>query len=234
MSLTIVPLAGPDFYTARFGIRPLYPVGGRTLIEHVLGSRAWLRDGASDTLVFVLREEGAHTATMRAFLAQRYPQAAVVVLDRLSAGAPLSALAGVALAQQPDTPLLIDLADIAFTLAWDPAQYFAAHPQVDAVVPYFESDDAKFSYLTLDGPRVLMAREKHVISSHASAGVYAFRDVASYLRALAYCVQHPHICRVGAALFVCPAVNGLITGTREVHALPVGQVEPVSALFHAS
>jgi hypothetical protein len=232
MSLVIVPLAGPDFHTPRFGIRPLHPVGGSTLIEHVLGRRPWLSAPGAG-LVFVLREEGGHTAEARAFLARRFPRARFVTLGDLSAGAPLSALAGVALASDPLAPVIVDLADIGFEAdGWDPAAYFRTHPEVDALLPWFTSSDPKFSYLRLDGVRVLEAREKQVISSHASAGVYAFRDVATCLRAVGYGLQHPEVCRVGPAWFVCPSVNGLITPDRQVHALEVRDVEPVSALFH--
>lgn len=232
MALTIVPLAGPDFHTERFGIRPLHPVQGRPLLEHVLSGRSWLRQpGARE--VFVLREAGAATATMRAWLDAHRPQAGVVTLSGLTGGAPLSALAGAALAARPDEPVVVDLADIAFRLELDVERWFEAHPQVDALVPYFASADPKFSYLRLDGPRVLEAREKQVISANASAGVYLFRDVPTFLRAVGFCLAQPAACSVNSVLFVCPSVNGLIGGGREVHALPVADVQPVSTLFHS-
>ena len=234
MSLVIVPLAGPDFYTDRFGVRPLYPVGNVTLIEHVLGGRPWMPRILSDDgqLVFVLRETGRPTEEMLAFLAKKYPSAGTVVLGSLSAGAPLSALAGIALARHHAAPVIIDLADIAFDLAWDPTDYFRHHESVDAVVPTFTSDDPKFSYLATEGKRVVAAREKQVISNQASAGVYCFRDVPTYLRATSYCLRHPNVCKVGAALFLCPSVNGLITTERDVHVIDVQNAEPIGRIFH--
>lgn len=236
MCLIIVPLAGPDFYTDKFGIRPLYPVGGATLIEHVLGGRPWLlgASGAANQLVFVLRDEGPHTDKMRSFIAMRFPLADIVILGSQSAGAPLTALAGIALSKRPDEPVIIDLADIAFDMPWDAAEYLRSNPNVYAVVPYFTSGDPKFSYVKLEGVRVLEAREKQVISANASAGVYFFRDVPAYLRAMSYCLQHPETCRVGPAFFVCPTVNGLIEEGRSVHGVEVANVEPISALFHGS
>jgi hypothetical protein len=236
MSVIIVPIAGPDFYSKEFGVRPLYPMGQSTLIEYVLKQRFWFKSVArgNSQLIFVLRKEGLHTEEMRLFIDSKFPSADTIILSRLSAGAPLSALAGISLSEHHDVPVIVDLADIAFSMSWDSTSYFRENQDVDAVVPYFRSDDPKFSYLKLNGVRVIEAREKQVISSNASAGVYFFRDVSTYLRAVIYCLQHPDMCKVGSAFFVCPSINGLIENGRQVHAIEVENVEPISALFHES
>lgn len=231
MCLVIVPLAGPDFHSEKFGIRPLFRVGQTPLIEHVLSGRPWL--SRTDTqLVFVLRETGEHTSVVQAFLRTRYPRSQTVVLGDLTTGAPFSALAGLALSRQHAQPVVVDLADISFDIDLDPAAYFRDNVDVDALVPCFRSDDPKFSYLELDGMRVLLAREKQVISANASAGVYVFRDSSTYLRALIHALEYPELSKVGSAYFVCPSVNGLISPTRHVHAIEVSGVQPVGALFH--
>ena len=234
MSLIVVPLAGPDFYTKRFGIRPLYPFGKSTLLQHVLSMRFWI-SGVTEgrnRLVFVLRELTPHTAVMIDFIKHHYPDAHTVVLDSITAGAPLSALAGVSLLNAPEEPVIVDLVDIYFDWGFDADNYFSANEQVDAVVPYFISTDAKFSYLVLDGTRVVKSREKQCISENASAGIYIFRNAVAYLRAVVYCIENPEICRVGSALFVCPTVNGIIEGGRDVAAFRVENVVPISVIFH--
>lgn len=231
MSLVLIPLAGPDFYSDEFGIRPLYPVGNVTLIEYVLSKRQWMSQ-PENKIVFILREEGSHTKKMRDFLAQKFPTANVVTIDSLSSGAPFSALAGISLAQNFDAPVIIDLADIACTLSLNPIEYFQNNPQADAIVPYFNSENPKFSYLELDGTHVTKAREKQVISTNASAGIYIFRNVGTYLCALNFCLENPEICKIGRAFFVCPSVNGLITKSRQVHAIKVQNLEPIGEIFH--
>ncbi len=233
MSLVIIPLAGPDFYSDEFGIRPLYPVGQSTLIEYVLSKRKWILD-CKNQIVFILRLEGEHTKKMHDFLTQHFPLANIVTLGSLSAGASFSALAGISLAQNFDLPVVVDLADIAFDLDLEPSEYFKNNPEVDAVVPYFHSDESKFSYLKLDGECVIEAREKQVISTNASAGVYIFRDVSVYLRAMEYSLKNPEICRIGKAFFVCPSINGLITKSRQVRAIMVKNAEPIGEIFHKS
>jgi hypothetical protein len=234
MSVIIVPLAGPDFFTEKFGIRPLYSVGDSTILEYVLGQRPWIKQASEGNgqLVFVLRKEGLHTDKMQSYLSEKYPFANTVTLDSFSCGAPFSALAGISLAKQHDVPVVVDLADIAFETTLDPVQYFRQHEKTDAIVPYFQSRDPKFSYLRLDGSAVLEAREKSVISSNASAGVYVFRNIASYLQAIQYGITHESISKVNGVFFVCPTVNGLITEDRNVHAIEVSNANPVSTVFH--
>ena len=234
MPLILIPLAGPDFYTKNFGIRPLYPIGNSTLIEHVLASRPWMSNESQteNQIVFILREEGSHSDEMVSFIKKKFPTANTVIISSLSVGAPLSALAGISLSKYHDQPVIVDLADIAFDMQWDPNSYFCENQKVDAVLPYFSSIDPKFSYLKLGIRGVTEAREKQVISSNASAGVYIFRDASVYLRAVIYCLQHPDVCKVGPAFFVCPSVNGLITNERQVHAIKVHNVEAISNLFH--
>ncbi|MES2823701.1 MAG: hypothetical protein V4732_08875 [Pseudomonadota bacterium] len=236
MSVVIVPLAGPDFYTPEFGIRPLFPMRGSTLIDYVLNKRSWMPEVRSGQgqLIFVLREVGVYTTQTLEYINKCFPFASTVVLGDLTHGASFSALAGLSLTKEFNTPVIIDLADIDYELTWDHDKYFQTYKNVDAVVPYFTSDNKKFSYLKLDGVRVLEAREKFVISSNASCGVYYFRNIDAYLRALIFSVQTPGICKYKESFFVCPSINGLIAGDREVHAINVNNVEPISAMFHSA
>lgn len=234
MSLIIVPLAGPDFYTDEFGIRPLYPYAGSTLLQHVLEKRPWFDSSLanSNRYVFVLRYEPPHTEIVVNFINQHYPRATTVILGSLTAGALLSALAGISLIDKFDEPVIIDLVDIAFDWDFDVEKWFVNNDGVDAIVPYFYSTDKKFSYLLLNGELVVQAREKQQISDNASAGVYLFRNAAAYLRSVAYCLENPEMCRVGSALFVCPSVNGIVESGRKVAAFPVKNVSPISVIFH--
>lgn len=233
MSTTIVPLAGPDFYSTQFGIRPLFPIAGVPLIEHVLLKRPWISQACKDDrLIFVLRDEQPHTDIMRAFIKKKFPLAKVIILDHLTAGAPFSSLAGIALSNNHQEPVIVDLADIAFETSLNPEKYFAEHLVVDAIVPYFLSQDPKFSYLELDGKRIIRAREKKIISSYASAGVYCFRNTSTYMRAIKHILDHPEDCTINDVYFVCPSINGLIGCERETHAIEVQRAEPLSTLFH--
>ena len=72
MALIIIPIAGPDFYSIKFGVRPLYPIGESTLLEHVLSNRFWMNNMPENQIIFVLKEEGVHTKIMQEFIARKF------------------------------------------------------------------------------------------------------------------------------------------------------------------
>src|SRR5262249_1040508 len=144
----------------------------------------------NDGLVFVLRRipEAEHFATQ---LAAWFPESRTVWLSGLSGGALLSALAGSALVPRPSAPIVIDLVDILFDCeaeAFDRCRDW----RVSGALPWFKSCDPAYSYaqIAADGITVMRTAEKEVISPHASAGVYGFADLPTWLRAADYGLTH--------------------------------------------
>lgn len=235
--MSIVPLAGPDLLHPVHGLKPLMAVEGRPLVETALTGRPWWREGLlrPDGLVFVLRRDLPESAALESALRALFPGAAFVWLGALSGGALLSALAGTALLRRPQAPLCIDLVDVLYDGADPVAPRFVADPDLAAAVPWFEADEACYSYLRMDAAgRVSEAVEKRVISSCASAGSYLFRDAATWLEAAAHSLRHGDRLGHRGALFVCPSVTGLIEAGRTVLGIRVDRVRPVSKLFHAA
>jgi NDP-sugar pyrophosphorylase family protein len=233
MSLIVIPLAGPDFVSQEFGIRPLFKVEDTTLIDYILAKRVWLNnDSQKNDVIFVLRDVGWQTEKVSSYLIDTFPLSKVVVLSSLTLGASFSVLSGVAMTNDLDQPVIVDLADIAFDITFNPKLYFDKNPSVDAVIPYFEADDPKFSYLRINGDNVLETKEKHVISSHASAGVYIFRNVASYLEAIMYSIKNREECAINDIFYICPSVNAFISAGKNVHGISVEKVVPLSVIFH--
>lgn len=233
--MCVVPLAGPDVVHPTLGIKPLMPVDGLPLVEAALTGRPWWRQGrlGPDGLVFVLRRDFDASRELEAVLRGRFPGAAFAWLGGQSGGALWSALAGTALLHRPDRPLCIDLVDILYEGDDPVADRFATDTDLAAVVPWFESGESCYSYLRMDaGGRVLEAAEKRVISSHASAGSYLFRDAATWLDAAAHSVRHRDRLAHGGALFVCPSIMGPVEAGRTVIGVPVRNARPVSKLFH--
>ena len=233
--MCIVPLAGPDVVHPTHGIKPLMAVDGLPLVEAALTGRPWWRQGLlrPEGLVFVLRRDLEASAELETVLRTRFPGAAFAWLGELSGGALWSALAGTALLRRPDAPLCIDLVDILYECDDLVADRFAADADLAAVVPWFESSESCYSYLRMDAQgRVSEAAEKRVISTHASAGSYFFRDAATWLDAAAHSIRHRDRLAHKGALFVCPSVMGLIEAGRTVTGVPVNHPRPVSKLFH--
>jgi hypothetical protein len=152
----VVPLAGPDLYDPRYGAKPFVPCNGRTLIEATLGARPWLASGAlkSADIVFVLREL-EQSADILARLRSLFPGCHSVVVDRLTAGTVFSALAGAALQQRFDEPLVIDLVDIIYRCPDVQIEQLLADPRVAGAIPWFRSADPAYSYLRVDDHNVI-------------------------------------------------------------------------------
>ena len=229
----IVPLAGPDFVHPTLGIKPLMPIDGEPLLRKVITSRPWWRSGnlQPSNLIFVLRDI-PETVKFIEDLDDWFPGSRKVIISSLTSGALMSALAGVSLIKDFTAPLCIDLVDILYEteeLILDRFQ----DDSIGGVVPYFTSDESCYSYFEMNTEGfVTHAVEKQVISSHASAGTYWFRDTATYLNAAAFSLNHISELSVKGILFVCPAMNYIINTGKKVVPIPVDNIQSVSKIFH--
>ncbi|WP_137136956.1 hypothetical protein [Rhizobium sp. FKY42] len=225
-----MPLAGPDLWTQTFGFRPLVPVEGRPLLQVALEQRAWRDRLESRDYIFVLRDVEGLDQLEQALRAM-WPDCRIVRLSHLTGGALYSALGAMSLVA-PDEPVIVDLADILFTEGpEDPEHLFKARDW-GAIVPVFQSTEPCYSYLEIEDGSVLRAREKQVISDHASAGVYMFANPQIYLTAAVHSLQQRDELSYRNLLFICPMVNGVIAAGKQVLAPAIRAVQPVGKLFH--
>ena len=228
----VVPLAGPDLIHLTLGPRPLLPVDGRPLIDVALRGRRWAGALTPRDHVFVVRQVPGVEAVI-SHLETSFPGCGIVRLPWITDGALLSALAGVAVLPASAGPLIIDLADILFT-GGPSAEALTAWPDdLGALVPWFASDDPGYSYLRCDDDLVLEAAEKLRISDRASAGVYMFRDVETFVAAAGHSLANRRSLAHAGALFVCPAINGVIAAGSPVRAVCVENVVSLSANFRS-
>ena len=140
-------------------------------------------------------------------------------------GAAFSALAGMTTSQYVDDPVIVDLADILYASTFDPTSVFEINTNCGAIALTFESESPAYSYLRLDNSGSFEeAAEKQVISDHASAGTYIFRDIATYLRALAHNLENHEQLTFRNHFFVCPLFNGVKDQGKDVFLEPVAEV----------
>lgn len=229
----VVPLAGPGLIHPTLGPRPLFPVDGRPLIEVALGGRGWAGALEPADYVFVVRET-AGADHIISHLTDSFPGCGIVRLPWLTDGALLSALAGAAVLPASAGPLIIDLADILFTGGPSIEDLRCWPRDLGGLVPWFPSDDPGYSYLRCEGDEILEAVEKRRISNRASAGAYLFRDVGTFVAAAGHSVAHRNTLAHDGALFVCPAINGVLDAGLIVRAVEVNDVRSLSANFRSA
>lgn len=222
----IVPLAGPDFIRADGSLKALHALNGEPLLRHVLGSRAWVDAVTSYSFVLLDRPETRAFATGP--LADWFPGASTTYISHYTRGAALSALAALPQGTDFTEPLIIDLADILYEATLDPAAMLAGDAGLGGIALTFPSDNPAYSYLATDDQgRFVEAAEKRVISEHASAGTYIFRDAPTYLRSLAHGLENESSQTFRDLFFVCPLFNGVRDQGKSVALVPVENVTDI-------
>ncbi|MDQ1194353.1 hypothetical protein [Agrobacterium sp. SORGH_AS 787] len=225
----VVPIAGPDLFSKEFGLRPLYDWNGRALIEAVLEARPWRGGLRCEDYIFVVREVDQIDA-LTDFLRSKWPGCALVTLSNVTGGALFSCLAGMAFVQCHE-PVIVDLADIYFDSGLvDPLVHF--QEGYKALVPVFRSSDIQFSYLLYEGGVFKRAAEKEVISDLASAGVYMFANLETFLDCAAWSIRNRDDVSWANALYICPMVNALALEGKSVKSPVIEDVQPVGKIFH--
>jgi hypothetical protein len=229
----IVPLAGPDIYSKEYGLKPAYEIEGKPLISRALNSRDWYGDSLNeDDLIFVLRDF-EQLNELKQLLNECFPKGRQLILPNLTQGALLSSLAGISLIIDYEEEIVVDLVDILFHSDFNPTAIFRIGQNISGIIPYFNSESSKYSYLEIDdNHNILSTREKKVISNHASAGVYFFRNSLSLLKATAYSIEQRETLAFNNLLYLCPAFNGLNGAPWLVKAVKVDEIQDVSTLFH--
>lgn len=228
--IAIIPLAGPDFERNDGTVKAELPVDGMPLLRRALESRPWWRSGALESrdVIFVLRDSPRSRRFADERLSEWYPASLQVYLGASTTGAALSAAAAVALTRAFDRTLVLDLCDILFDCPLGPIEALGRSPSLGGLAVTFPSDNAKYSYLECDASgRVIRAREKVVISDIASAGVYFFRSVPVFLKALAHSMVHTDTLAHNGLLYVCPLFNGVIDQALEVRCVPAESVRDI-------
>jgi hypothetical protein len=204
----VVPLAGPDFVRSDGSLKAEIDLNGEPLLWRVLNSRPWAGDVKEYSFILADKPETRKFASNS--LTVWYPKSVITFVSDNTCGAALSALAGMATSKSVDDPVIVDLADILYSSTLEPTKTLQKHANCGGIALVFKSNNPAYSYLSLDTSGSFEeAVEKQVISDNASAGTYIFRNMATYLRALAYCLENQESQTFRDLFFVCPVLNGV-------------------------
>ena len=228
----IIPLAGPDIYIERYGLKPAYKIDGDPLLVKAIHSRSWYGETLfEEDLIFIIRDF-EQLDKLQNFLQYNFPKGKHVIIPELTKGALMSALSGAALIRDFSEPIVVDLVDILFVGDLNPVKIFKEDENMTGIIPYFISENPKYSYLELSGnSNVIKTREKTVISKFASAGVYFFNNLQTFLNAATFSINHFTKVSHNDLLFLCPSYNGIITKPNKVKGIKVEVQNETSLLF---
>lgn len=224
----VVPLAGPDFIRDDGSLKAEMKIGGEGVLRLALSSRPWAKVVAPKDYSFILINAPETRAFAATTLAKWFPGASVTFISCYTRGAALSVMAGMATGQDVGAPIIVDLADILYSSNLDLAEVDQKHPDWGGIALTFKADNPAYSYLSVDASGCFYeAAEKRVIADNASAGTYIFRDMATYLRALAHGLENKESQTFRDLFFVCPLFNGVKEQGKQVLLEPVADVVDV-------
>ncbi|MDA7641986.1 hypothetical protein N8720_04095 [Candidatus Marinimicrobia bacterium] len=231
----IIPLAGPDFYNEDYGIKPLIKYEDTTLINFVINSRPWFASGeiSNEDLIFILRDI-KESDLFKNYIRATYPGAKVVTIPDITKGALMTVMSGLAAIKDFEEPIIIDLVDIIYEIKdYKSIKSTIKKNNASAIIPYFKSDNNKYSYLIIDKfDKVIKAKEKDVISDNASTGTYIFKNITTILSSIEYSINNRKEIMYNNLLFVCPSINGLIKKNEFVQPVKVELIKSLSEHFH--
>jgi len=220
----IVPIAGPDFVLASGMTKAEFLVDGVPLLSRVLKSRFWANNVVDDDYIFVLKDGMIQRKFNDIFLRKWYPSSKTCFISDHTRGAAHSVLCASGLVGHDDGPIIIDLADIIFDCGLSVSTMHSVLESVSAMGLVFTSNNPIYSYLNCDiYGNVIEAREKQVISNMASAGVYIYKNISEYIRALSYVLDSGEY-RHNELDFICPVFNGVIMQDKKVVVVDVSNV----------
>ena len=228
----IVPLAGPDIYNNKYGLKPAYEIDGEPLLYKALNSRCWYGNVIKeDDLIFVMRNF-EQLKGLQQLITSLFPKGRQLIIPDLTRGALMTTLAGTSIIEDYSETIVVDLVDILFTSDFKPEEIFEKDESISGIIPYFESKHPQYSYLEIDNySNVLRTREKKVISNYASAGVYFFKNLSIFLASVQYSIDNESYISFKSKLFLCPSFNGIINEKYNVKAIEVNVVNQISLLW---
>ena len=213
----IVPLAGPNMLLPDGSLKCCQKVNGVPLLRATLESRPWHNNHVRLNYFFIFEDLPETRCFANRDLINWYPRAKVTFISNQTKGAALSVLGGLTMVQPNNEPILVDLADIIYETDAIPLEILESKEKIGAIAFTFSSNSPKYSYLNFDeNDKFLEAREKTVISDHASAGTYVFKNYAVYLSCLSWYLSIGKKYKYNDLFFVCPLLNAIRHNNLEV------------------
>jgi dTDP-glucose pyrophosphorylase len=120
-----------------------------------------------------------------------------------------------------DVPIIIDLADIYFETDFVPYQ----NEDRFGYVFYFLNENPIYSYLEVNAEeKIIKTIEKKVISNRASAGVYCFPSISTFIKSITYSIENKEDLTFNNLHYICPLINYLIKAGIKTTPVKVSEV----------
>jgi len=208
----VIPMAGRGRRFAEAGYelpKPLIPVRGRPMIQVVMEN---LRPAEAHRFIFICLAEHIEKYDLRRKLAAFSPGCEIVPVAEVTEGAACTVLLAEEFIDNSE-PLMIANSDQYVDA--DINAYLASGRGFDGFIMTMTAHDDKWSFVRLgEGGLVAEVREKEVISSEATVGIYNFARGADFVSGAREMIARN--IRVNGEFYVAPVYNTLIGRGRRI------------------
>jgi len=219
----IVPIAGPDYFS-NGKAKGLRLNNGEPILWQTLTSRPWHNDDTR--YIFVILDGELAREFAELYLRKWFINSSFVFLSEATKGAALSSLSAISIIKDFNSPLIVDLGDIGFYTKLNIENLFLNNKECGGIALSFYSSNPIYSYFYCqdNSDFVQQAIEKKVISNHASAGTYIFRNSRVFLKAVSHSLEFPHLNTHDNLFYVCPLFNGVIAAGYSVQRVEIESI----------
>ena len=214
----VVPMAGRGSRFVQAGYKmpkPLIDVNGRPMIEYVIKN---ITPKCEHRFIFICQQEHLEKFGLAERLAEMAPGCLTVTVDHITEGAACTVLLAEKYIDSGD-PMMIANSDQ--YVDTDINDYLAAVKDNDGLIMTMPANDPKWSFIKYDeNGFVTMVREKEVISSEATVGIYNYKHGSDFVK-YAHLMIEKNI-RVNNEFYVAPVYNEMIEAGKKIGFCNVG------------
>ena len=216
----VIPMAGIGrrFQEAGYTFpKPLIDINGKTMIELVTEN---IKPSMPHRFIFICQREHYTTYDLHNVLKNATNNNfEIVPIIGQTKGAACTVLCGIAHIDN-DQELIIANSDQLIDFTMDTFIDEARKKSADGLILTFQSNHPKWSYARADSTgRVFETAEKKVISPHATAGIYYFKQGKDFVAAAQEMIYKD--CHYNNEFYVCPVFNELILSGKDIYIQPI-------------
>ena len=214
----VVPMAGRGSRFVQAGYKmpkPLIDVHGHYMIEYVTKN---LTPNIEHRFIYICQQEHLEKFDLANKLEEIAPGCIVLTVDHITEGAACTVLLAEKYIDNDDALMIANSDQYVDTNIND---YLNALKEYDGLIMTMPADDPKWSFIKYnDQGLVTMVREKEVISSEATVGIYNYRHGKDFVK-FAHQMIEKNI-RVNNEFYVAPVYNEMIDAGMKIAFNDVG------------
>lgn len=214
----VIPMAGRGSRFAQAGYakpKPLIDVHGKPMIECVTENIAPKEE---HVFIYLCLQEHLEQYHLEAFLKRIEPDCIVVPVSEVTEGAACTVLLAEQYINNSDQLMIANSDQY---VEADMNEYLRAMNGMDGLIMTMSADDPKWSFVKYDSNGyVTMVREKEVISTEATVGIYNFAKGSDFVK-YAHKMIEKNI-RVNNEFYVAPVYNEMIDAGSRITYFNIG------------